>query len=319
MRNQYQVNLKERNVMPGRKGALSFLKRLFLRDSSILRLIIFSPLLASVLLLPASFLSSCQKVISVSLNQTNPQIVIEGLVNDQGGTDSVVINMTGDYFTPSLNFQPITNATVVISDNAGGIDTLRESASGVYYSSNPQGVPGRTYSLKVIANGKEYDAISTMPQKVKIDSFYAVYSTNFFGESGYDFYVVFKDPPQAGNYYRIIPRVNSIPYDSIAGGRGGIFITNDELTNGNETTFRFSIRQHRDMASTRVGPGDTVNVDLLSIDKSTYNYFYTLRNILATDHSPTSLSPANPNTNLNNGSLGYFSAYAMDSKMIILK
>ncbi len=271
------------------------------------------------LLLLTFVLSSCQKVISVDLNQTSPQIVIEGLVNDQGGTDSVVINMTGDYFTPSLYFQPIANATVVISDNASDTDTLKEAASGIYYSPNPHGVPGRIYSLKVVANGKEYDAVSTMPQKVGIDSFYAVYSSGLFGESGYDFYVTFKDPPQPGNYYRIIPHVNSIPDDSIRGGRGGIFITDDELTNGNEITFRFGIRQNRNNGSAEIGPGDTVKVDLLSIDKATYDYLYTLRNIIAADQSPTSLSPANPTTNLTNGSLGYFSAYAMDSRTIILK
>jgi len=275
--------------------------------------------LASGLLLLTIGLSSCQKVISVDLNQTSPQIVIEGLVNDQGGMDSVVISMTGDYFTPSLYFEPITNASVEISDNAGDIDTLTGPGMGTYYSSGPIGVPGETYSLKVVANGKEYDAVSTMPQKVTIDSFYEVYSGNLFGESGYDFYVTFKDPPQLGNYYRIIPHLNSVPPDSIRGGRGGIFITDDELTNGNEITFRFGIRQNRNNGSKKIGPGDTVKVDLLSIDKATYDYLYTLRNIIAADQSPTSLSPANPNTNLTNGSLGYFSAYAMDSKTIIIK
>ncbi len=261
-------------------------------------------------------LSSCQKVISVDLNQTNPQIVIEGLVNDQGGTDSVVINMTGDYFTPSLYFQPVTNATVVISDNAGNVDTLKEVTSGDYYSTSPSGIPGRTYSLKVVSNGKEYDAVSSMPQKVKIDSLYNLPSINTFGESGYDFYVTFKDPPQPGNYYRIIPHVSSLPTDSISGGRGGTFIVDDEFTNGNEITFRFGIRNN---PTRKLGPGDTVKVDLLSIDKATYDYYYTLRNIIAADQSPTSLSPANPNTNLTNGSLGYFSAYAMDSRTIIIK
>jgi len=192
--------------------------------------------LISALLFLEFGLSSCQKVISVDLNQSSPQIVIEGLVNDQGGIDSVVINMTGDYFTPSLYFQPITNAMVIISDNVGDSDTLKEAAvNGTYYSLSPAGVPGRTYSLKVVTNGKEYDAVSSMPQKVEIDSFYAQLSTGLFGESGYDFYVMFKDPPEPGDYYRIIPHVNSIPEDSISGGRGGIFITDDEFTNGRQS------------------------------------------------------------------------------------
>jgi Domain of unknown function (DUF4249) len=279
----------------------------------------FSPGL--FLLILAFGISSCQKVISVDLNQTSPQIVIEGLLNDQGGMDSVVINMTGDYFTPSLYFKPVTNAVVLISDNTGNTDTLKEVSSGIYYSTSPTGVPGRTYSLKVVADGKEYDAVSSMPQKVAIDSFYAQPSSNPFGESGYDFYVKFKDPPEPGNYYRIVPHVNSIPADSIIGGRGGIFVTDDEFTNGNEITFRFGIRKDRNNSNNNfnIGPGDTVTVDLLSIDKATYYYLFTLRNIIAADQSPTALSPANPNTNMTNGSLGYFSAYAMDSKTMIIK
>jgi hypothetical protein len=260
-----------------------------------------------------SILSSCQKVVSVDLSQTNPQIVIEGLVNDQGGLDSVNVNMTGDYFTPSLNFPPVTGATVVISDNAGETDTLKEVQGGIYYSSNLKGISGRIYSLKVIANGKEYDAVSSMPQKVNIDSFYDVKTTNpFGGESRYDFYVTFKDPLQQGNYYRIVPHDNAIPLDSLNGEGGGIHIYDDEFINGNEVSYQFRIGGH-------INTGDTVSVDLLCIDKNVYEYLRTLRTTIETDRSPTSLAPANPNTNLTNGSLGYFSAYTIDSRVIIIK
>lgn len=264
-------------------------------------------------LLLVSSLSSCQKVVSIDLNQANPQIVIEGLVSDKVGIDSVTVNMTGDYFTPSLDFPPVAGATVIIADNAGNTDTLREAASGVYYSSNPQGIPGRTYSLKVIANGKEYDALSSMPQKVNIDSFYAVKSTDpFGGEARYDFYVNFKDPPQQGNYYQIVPHANFIPLDSLNGEGGGIHIYDDEFINGNEVSYQFRIGGH-------VDAGDTISVDLLCIDKAVYEYLRTLRTTIETDRSPTSLAPANPNTNLTNGSLGYFSAYTIDSKTLVIK
>ena len=64
--------------------------------------------------------------------------------------------------------------------------------------------------------------------------------------------------------------------------------------------------------------GDTVRVDLLSIDKASYDCFNTLNDILTSDRSPTSLAPANPNTNLTNGALGYFAAYSISSKMVVL-
>jgi len=261
-------------------------------------------------------ISSCQKVISVDLNQSSPQLVIEGLVNDRGTIDSVNINMTGNYFTPSLKFPPVTGALVTISDDLGDMDTLSETSPGNYYSPGPKGVPGRTYSLRVIENGKEFDALSTMPQEVTIDSFYYEVTPQIFGQTGYSFYLTFRDPPQPGNYYRIIPHISSIPQDSIGGGRGGFQILDDKLTNGNEITYRFSVRSE---IGNELQSGDTVSVDLECIDKSTYDYYSTLRDIIAADQSPTSLSPANPNTNLTNQALGYFSAYTIDTRSLILK
>jgi len=272
-----------------------------------------SPFIILLVMFLASNFYSCQKVVSIDLNQASPQIVIEGLVSDQGVVDSVTVNMTGDYFTPTLNFPAVTGAVVVISDNSGNADTLKETRGGFYASSNPKGIPGNSYSLKVIANGNEYDAISTMPQKVNIDSFYVVKTNNPFGrESSYDFYVVFQDPPQQGNYYQIVPHDNAIPLDSLNGEGGGIHIYDDEFINGNEVSYRFRI-------AGKVEVGDTVSVDLLCIDKATYEYLRTLRTAIETDRSPTSLAPANPNTNLSNGSLGYFSAYTIDSKSLIIQ
>jgi hypothetical protein len=72
-------------------------------------------------------------------------------------------------------------------------------------------------------------------------------------------------------------------------------------------------------AGNNVKIGDTIIVELLSIDKAAYDYFNTLKDILSSDRSPTSLSPANPNTNVSNGALGYFAAFTIDTKTIVLK
>src|SRR5512135_2176424 len=89
---------------------------------------------------------SCEKVVTIDLNQSNPQMVIEGVVTDQKGPYAVFLSRTGDYFVPSLSFPPVSNALVIISDNLGDRDTLREVTSGRYISSTTEGVPGRTYT-----------------------------------------------------------------------------------------------------------------------------------------------------------------------------
>jgi len=254
--------------------------------------------------------AGCQKVISVDLNNANPQMVTEAVVTDMPGPYTVTLTLSGDYFTPSLYFPPVTHAFVSITDDAGERDTLREVSAGTYHTSSLHGVSGRTYALRVIASGKEYDAVSTMPARVPIDTLVALSGRESDGDQVYNLYVLFRDPPAPGNYYRMNLRTNvPISPDSIDGRRYHLY--NDRLTNGNEAAVRIRLRRY-------FSPGDTLWVDLLSIDKASYDYFNTLDNILTSDRSPTSLAPANPNTNISNGSLGYFAAYAMDSKMIVL-
>jgi hypothetical protein len=150
-----------------------------------------------------------------------------------------------------------------------------------------------------------------MPRKVAIDSLYTTPLREFDGDVGYNLYVMFNDPPEPGNYYRINLRISRpLPPDSVTGERYHLF--SDKLTNGNEVTIR--MRTGRSIVT-----GDTVFVELLSIDKAAYDYYRTLNNILSSDRAPTSLAPANPNTNLSNGSLGYFAAFTVDSRSIVLK
>ncbi len=263
---------------------------------------------AGVLALPL-LLSACQKVVSIDLNQSNPQVVIEGVVSDRLGPYLVSMTMTGDYFTPSLNFPPITDALATISDDLGSRDTLRQINPGLYQSTHMQGVPGRTYTLRVVARGKEFDAVAPMPQKVRIDSLYTVPFREFDGDQVFNIYVIFHDPPETQNWYRLEVHSTTGAVDSSGGRRFILF--SDRLTNGLVTTFR--IRTLR-----RSQVGDSVMVRLYSIDKSTYDYYNTVNAILGSDRSPTSLAPANPNTNLTNGSLGYFAAYAIDSVGVVL-
>ncbi len=63
--------------------------------------------------------------------------------------------------------------------------------------------------------------------------------------------------------------------------------------------------------------GDTVTVYLQSIDEGVYEYFRTLKQLEGGGHGG-STSPANPRSNIDNGALGYFSAYAIKEKSIVI-
>jgi hypothetical protein len=125
---------------------------------------------------------SCTKEIKVDLKSTEPKIVIEGNITNESGPYTVQIGKTVNFFDPN-QLPPVSGALVIISDNGGVIDTLTETSPGVYKTAVLAGIPGRTYNLKVGAEGKNFNAISTTQQVVNLDSLAFDLFTNH-GNSG---------------------------------------------------------------------------------------------------------------------------------------
>jgi len=262
-----------------------------------------------IILLLISFLvfPGCQKVINVDLNQATPRIVIEGLINDRRGPYSVTISKSGSYFNqPALPF--VSGASIIITDNTGLNDTLKEVAAGIYITLKTRGLPGRTYTLKVISDNVEYTGTTTMPSHVNIDSLTLVkrdsprfdFGGNPRNDTHFDIHCFFKDPEEK-NFYRVkVFKNDSTNTESYR-------LYDDQYTNASETELRVA----------NATAGDTFRIELLSIDKQTYGYYRTLEDLLFTNPFFGS-TPANPNNNLNNGALGYFGACAVSSKTIII-
>jgi len=264
--------------------------------------------LSVVIYITAIFIfTGCQKVINVNLNEAAPLLVIEGLITDSVGPYIVKLSKSGSYFDQPI-LPPVSDAIVVISDNIGTIDTLKETRPGIYLTSKLQGIPGRTYNLMVLSENRIYTGSSTMFSHVGIDALKLEKGTSQgFGFGGHgqndtrvDIHCIFKDPLEK-NFYRIKVYTN----DSI--GIGNYKLYDDQYTNGKET----------DLQVRRASVGDVSFVELISLDQFTYEYYRTLSDLLHTNPIFGS-TPANPNTNLTNGALGYFGACAISTKTIII-
>jgi hypothetical protein len=245
--------------------------------------------------------SSCTKEIDIDLNNSSPQIVIEGNISDEPGPYIVKLSKTVN-FSDANNYPPVAGALVIISDNTGVTDTLTETVSGLYQTHSITGTQGNTYTLKVIAEGKQYDAVSTMPSKVNLDSIQFNLNTEP-GESENTFAVVplYLDPAEFGNSYRFFFSANGVADKSYQ-------VSNDNIGNGyiNQQPFFSDDIKFYD--------GDTVKVTMLCIDVSTYNYYYTLSQI-AGGGPIGGATPSNPPSNITgNKALGIFSAYTTQTK-----
>jgi len=145
-----------------------------------------------------------------------------------------------------------------------------------------------------------------MPQIVKLDTLaFDLFTSK--GNSGgpeYSTLSVFTDPVGAVNSYRFIQTVNG-KLDKT------YFVLNDNTFNGlkNEPLL-FN-------PDAEIKGGDSVALEFRCIDKSTYDYFYTLSQF--NNDGPYNTTPTNPPNNIRgNVAYGIFSAYTVQRKSAIV-
>jgi len=263
--------------------------------------------LIGILVITIFVLAGCEKVINLNLVESEPQLVIEGLITDGVGPYTVKLSKSGSYFDEPV-LPLVSKAIVVISDNLGTVDTLKETKPGIYLTSKVKGIPGGTYNLSVLSENITYTGSSTMFSHVPIDSLKLrrSYSEGIaIGSDGQqdvrvEIHCFFRDPLEK-NFYRAYVYTN--------GNRGyeDYKLYDDQYTNGKLIELQVK----------RAHIGDKIRVDLFSMDKSTYEYYTTFNDLIHSNPIFGS-TPMNPNTNLTNGALGFFGACAISTKTIII-
>lgn len=258
---------------------------------------------ASLIFLQSILIFGCKKVIDVKLKNTGAQTIITGEVNNLEGPYRVSISKSVD-FTADNNFPVVSGAFVTITGN-GVIDTLSEITPGEYFTKRIKGKPGQTYSLLVKAEGNTYTATSTMPKPVQLDSLSFLLGRND------AIYAVanFQDPPDVANYYQFIEYANG---ERFKNGRGNL-VFDDRLSDGRYIT----IALYDDSSDIKIGT--TLTVQMNCIDKNVYTYLNELLQISGYGGGFSSPTPANPESNISGGALGYFSANTVTSKTVKLQ
>lgn len=239
---------------------------------------------------------SCQKVIKVNLNSSNPRYVVQGNVTDQPGPYFVTITKSINFDQDNV-FPAVSGATVVITDRTNGvIDTLKEANPGSYQTSVMHGISGHQYDLYINAANNIFTASCIMPAAVAMDSLYTEPSP--FGGDGRRLVPVYTDPVAKGNYYHFSEIKNDTLTDNIS-------IHNDQLING---------QVENQPVGGRVQLGDHITLTLECIDSAIYQYYYGL----AQTQNQNSATPANPISNIKGGALGYFSAHTASTRSIVV-
>ncbi len=250
--------------------------------------------LLSVLL---GLLLSCEEIIQVNLLSTEPKVVIESYIVNGEKPTWVKVSKSQAYYNQDT-ILPVSHAFVQL-DYLDFSEKLREKMKGVYFSSGPVGVAGKSYSLKVKADGKTYGATVELPSPVTIDTVY--FKPGLFRTDSLNVFIEFHDPPKTENFYRL--KLYRNKWVAI----NDFYMITDAFSDGQKIVLPVYYRYF--------APNDTVVVELLNLERNTWRYFKGMSENI--QQGVNSQAPGNPPTNFSGGALGIFGAYGSSSYQII--
>ncbi len=251
--------------------------------------------------------TSCEDVITLDLENATSQLVIEAAVDANAQAIGVLLTKSNGFYD-EINLETVNDATIILTKANGSTVDIPYFGNGYYLATNLGISTDDELSILVSTNdGNEYRATTYVPTATSLDSIQvleeqrpAIGGGN--GEVEFQLFAHWQDEIDIENFYRI--RVTK----------------NDTLLNAGYTLSDDISRDGADFSQPAVfqtfESGDTVTVQLLSIDKNSYLYFSDLAAIQGQGFS--SSTPFNPNGNFDNNALGYFGIFRSDEETVIL-
>lgn len=296
---------------------------------------------------------SCEENIDIDIDNPEEELVVEGYISNNT-PPFVILTKSTPYFE-GTSIEDIENsyvhdATIIVSDGASSVQ-LQEVKSdkltpelisflkdtiGVdlpidpgfikfsFYtdlSLNPLvGEVGKSYNLRIEAEGKTLTSTTSIPQLLPLDS---LFTTPHPEESKRDSFVIlnatYSDPPGRG-YIRYMTKVNQEPFylpffNSVLNDKSFVDIDGK--------TFSFALDRGVNRFADDIfdnysyyEKGDTVTIRWSSIDQNHFNFWFTLENNRNQSSSPFG-RPIIIDSNIDGG-LGIWGGYGDSFHTIII-
>ena len=279
------------------------------------------------------FLFSCEKAVTFNLDQANPKLVVEATI-ESNQPPVVILSKTLNYFSKispeTLASSFVRNADIYVS-NGTLTHKLKEYSTPLgngytfyFYSIDSAnlttafvGELNKSYSLKIVSEGKEYTATTKIPLVTKhIDSLFWKPAPPGNDPDKVAVMVRVTDPPGYGDYVRYFTKRNGEPFYPAINS-----VFDDQIIDG--STYEVEVERGVDRSTelregyTYFNKGDTVTLKLCNIDKSTFEFWRTMEFSYSNIGNPFS-SPTKVLGNVSNGALGYFGGYAAQFRSLII-
>lgn len=248
-------------------------------------------------------LSSCEKVIDLNLNTTDPIVVVDAQVTNSLTIGSIVKLSYTNKVKSDNSVLPLLGAIVTIQEDNGTVYSLPEVTKGNYQNIGLVGTTGKTYHLKVVTNGITLTASSTMPIMVNLDSLVVEAFPNF-GKTVKVVTPFYNDPKGFGNNYNLVMFKNGKLIKDI-------FAYDDLFIDGKKVTFPLIYSREEN----EFKKGDIIDVVMNCVDYANYKYWFSLSQ--SSTGSPQAV-PDNPISNIKGKAIGVFGANTYQKRTIVI-
>ena len=265
----------------------------------------------------------CNDDLLSELREPDALIVVDGWI-EQGRQAKVFLTTNAPYFTSidssSIRDLVLSGAKVTLSDGEKSeVLILRKDLSyfpPFYYQGNTiVGETGRRYTLRAEYGGKSAEAETMIPSEVQID-------TTFFelmeGEDSQGVLkLVFTDPPEEKNYYRIFTQRKGVDDRFVP---SVLMAINDRYFSGKQLIFTVS-RPPASLISSEGNEyfevGDTIVVKLCTMDDASFAFWSTYQEEVMNAANPFASSMNNLETNIAGDGLGIWAGYGVSYDTVI--
>ncbi|KAA8486344.1 uncharacterized protein DUF4249 [Arcticibacter tournemirensis] len=217
-----------------------------------------------ILLAPVLLFSACEDPIDIDVKEGKPALVVEGWLTDRPENHYVKLYITKP-LGGSNDFEPVRNATLTLSDDAGHTEQLKEVSAGKYEISAIRGVEARTYTLRIQTAEGSYEAVSKMPRlSMAPDSLTFKYEEKsiIYEQEGYYPYIHGQELPGEDDFIQVKLFKNNRYLNSV----DDINIFPDKFVDGNYIDMGLEI-------DSAFAAGDTIRAEVWSLTENAY-YFW---------------------------------------------
>lgn len=262
----------------------------------------------SVVLIGLIF-SSCEDVVTVDLDESEPRLVIEASITwikgTEGNRQQIRLSKTSAFYDEEI--EGVDDAQIKITSENGNVFEFTHQENGIYLNSNFEPILNAEYELEIVYNDEIYTATEVLIPVSEIDY---VEQSRFGGFSGdeIELKAYYTDPAETEDYYLFKFRNEDVSLE----------FYEDEFTNGNQI---FGYYSTEDIES-----GDEIEIQIQGISKSYYEYLFILRSQVGSNNGgPFETMPATVKGNIINRTdsenypFGYFRLSEVDTTTYIVE